>query len=392
MAHVNLLASPDDYLLETRVREALASASSKLGGVEPEILREETTPEELAVELCSPSLFAPQRVIFAPDIRDWLDIPARRGRGGRDKESEAEVDADPVVRVLNEGLSEGIALVMAAVCREKPKGPLAKAVEEVGTLKWISLPPQPKPWEDVSLSGEQREVLRDVLAREVGEVRFTPEAERLLFDRLGFAPRLLAQEGRKLASASASGTVDEDLVRALSFPKERSLDVVWDALLERKATPVLDIITAAASGLPVRDRHGKIMTSDGVPIVLLGQGSLVFQRLLYLRLLAAENGLVEEMAPERTSDRYWYPRQFKNGIGSKLVELLEADAPSPLIRSGTKPPSLFVLGGLFRGAGHYRTSELERALAELGSVETALRGDLAVEALSVWFTGILGSH
>jgi hypothetical protein len=48
-----------------------------------------------------------------------------------------------------------------------------------------------------------------------------------------------------------------------------------------------------------------------------------------------------------------------------------------------------MLGGLFRGAGRYRTSELERVLAELGSVETALRGDLAMEALSVWFTGIL---
>jgi hypothetical protein len=390
MALVYLLASPDDYLLETRVREALASASSELGGVEPEILREETTPEELAVELCSPSLFAPQRVLFAPDIRSWLDIPARRGRGGRDKASKVEVDADPVVRVINEGLSEGTALVMAAVCGEKPKGPLAKAVEEVGTLRWISLPPQPKPWEDVSLSGEQCEVLREVLAREVGEVRFTPEAERLLFDRLGFAPRLLAQEGRKLAAASAAGRVDEDLVRALCFPKERSLDVVWDALLERKAAPVLDIITAAAAGLPVRDRHGKIMTSDGVPIAVFGQGSLVFQRLLYLRLMATENGFVDEMAPERTGDRYWYPSQFKNGIGPKLVELLEADAPSPLIRSGSKPPSLFMLGGLFRGAGRYRTSELERALAELGTVETALRGDLAVEALSVWFTSILG--
>jgi len=390
MAYVYLLASPDDYLLETRVREALASASSELGGVEPEILREETTPEELAVELCSPSLFAPQRVLFAPDIRSWLDIPARRGRGGRDKASKVEVDADPVVRVLNEGLSEGTALVMAAICGEKPKGPLAKAVEEVGTLRWISLPPQPKPWEDVSLSGEQCEVLREVLAREVGEVRFTPEAERLLFDRLGFTPRLLAQEGRKLAAASAAGRVDEDLVRALCFPKERSLDVVWDALLERKAAPVLDIITAAAAGLPVRDRHGKIMTSDGVPIAVFGQGSLVFQRLLYLRLMATENGFVDEMAPERTGDRYWYPSQFKNGIGPKLVELLEADAPSPLIRSGSKPPSLFMLGGLFRGAGRYRTSELERALAELGTVETALRGDLAVEALSVWFTSILG--
>ena len=71
----------------------------------------------------------------------------------------------------------------------------------------------------MALSDEQCEVLRGVLAREAGEVRFTPAAERLLFDRLGFAPRLLAQEGRKLAAASAAETVDEDLVCAPSaFP------------------------------------------------------------------------------------------------------------------------------------------------------------------------------
>lgn len=390
MARVYLLASPDDYLLEGKVREALASVSAELGGVEPELVREETTPEELAVELCSPSLFAPQRVLFAPDIGSWLDISAGRGRGGRMKATEATVDPESVVRVLDEGLSENTALVMAAVCGEKPKGPLVKAVEKVGAFWWVSLPPQPKPWEDVALSDEQCEVLRGVLAREAGEVRFTPAAERLLFDRLGFAPRLLAQEGRKLAAASAAETVDEDLVRALSFPRERSLDVVLDALLERTAPPVLDIIAAAAGGLSVRDRHGRTMTREGVLMALLGQASLVFQRLLYLRLLTAGNGLIDEMAPERTRDRYWYPRRFKEGIGPKLLELIEADAPSPLLRPGSKLPSLFMLGGLFRGAGRYRTSELEGAVAELGAVETALRGDLAMEALSVWFAGILG--
>ena len=104
MAYVYLLASPDDYLLEGRVRETLESVSAELGGVEPELLREETTPEELAVELCSPSLFAPQRVLFAPDIRSWLDTSAGRGRGGRMKSTEATVDAESVVRVLSEGL------------------------------------------------------------------------------------------------------------------------------------------------------------------------------------------------------------------------------------------------------------------------------------------------
>ena len=149
-------------------------------------------------------------------------------------------------------------------------------------------------------------------------------------------------------------------------------------------------VGGAMAELSIRDRQGRIMTPEGVPIALLGQASLVFQRLLYLRLLTAGSGLIDEMAPERTRDRYWYPSRFKKGIGPELLELIEADAPSPLMRSGSKPPSLFMLGGLFRGAGRYRTSELEEAVAELGTVETSLRSDLALEALSVWFTRILG--
>ncbi len=52
-----------------------------------------------------------------------------------------------------------------------------------------------------------------------GSTRFTPAAERLLMERLGFAPRLLAQEVRKLAAASAGGEVDENLVRRSVFPR-----------------------------------------------------------------------------------------------------------------------------------------------------------------------------
>jgi len=389
MALVNLIASSDDYLLEEKVHETLASVRAALGGVEAEVLPDETTPEELAVELCSPSLFAPHRVLVVPQIGSWIDVSAARGPGRGKKASKAMVDAGPVVQVLEEGLSDDIGLVLVALCKDTPKGVLVKSVEKAGAFHWVPVPSQPKPWEDVILTDEQRAVLRAVLARATSEVQFTPNAERLLFDRLGFAPRLLAQEGRKLAVASADGTVDEDLVRALSFPKERSLDVVKDALLARKATPILDIVAAAEVDIPVRDRQGQVMNSDRVALALLGQASTVFQQLLYLRLLAAENGLAGEMAPDRTRDNYWYPRQFKNGIGPRIIEVVEADGPSPIKRAGSKPPSMFALGGLFKGAGRYSNEELSEALADLGGVETALRGEMATEALSVWFSKIL---
>lgn len=389
MAPVNLIASSDDYLLEEKVQEAVTSVCASFGGVEAEILPDETTPEELALELCSPSLFAPQRVLVVPQIGSWVDVAATRKPGRGDKALPAEIDAGPVVQVLAEGLSEDIGLVLAALCRDKPKGALVKAVENAGVLQWVPVPPQPKPWEDVILTGEQRSVLSAVLARVTPDVRFTPDAERLLFDRLGFAPRLLAQEGRKLAAASSDGTVDADLVHALSFPKERSLDVVRDALLARRAAPVLDIVAAADGDIPVRDRQGRVMNVDRVALALVGQASTVFQQLLYLRLFAAENGFSDRMAPERTSHDYWYPREFKNGFGPHLVELLEADAPSPIRPAGSKMPSLFALGGLFKGAGRYTNDDLSTALADLGRVETALRGEMATEALTVWFSKIL---
>lgn len=388
MAPVSLIASSDDYLLDEKVRERVASVCAELGGVEPEFLPEETTPEELAIELCSPSLFAPQRVLVMPQMASWIDVAAR-GPGRGEKASKAETDAGPVVQVLDEGLSEDIGLVLVALCRNKPKGALVKAVETVGDVQWVPLPPQPKPWEDVILTGEQRTVLRTVLSRAASDARFTPDAEQLLFERLGFAPRLLAQEGRKLAAASDDGRVDEDLVRALSFPKERSLEVVKDALLEREAAPILDIVAAAEVDIPVRDWRGQVMRPASVALVLVGQASTMFQQLLYLRLLAEENGFADQMAPERTRDSFWYPRQFQKGFGPKLLKLVEADAPSPLMRPGAKPLTLFALGGLFKGAGRYGNEDLSKALAELGRVEAAIRGDMGTEALTVWFSKIL---
>lgn len=385
---VRLVASSDDFLLEEALGDAIRTVCAELGDVEPETLPDDVTPEDLAVELCSPSLFAPQRVLVVPDVRAWIDLPARRPPAPR-AAAKATVDTSAVAQVLGEGLADGVALVLGAWCHSKPKGQLVKVVEETGELQWQPAPEPPKPWEDAVLSAEQEAVLRKILARAAGDVRFTPEASRLLLERLGFAPRLLVQEVRKLVAAGADGVVDEERVLALSFPRERSLDVVSDSVLARQSAPILDILAAADAGIQVRDHQGRTVSSKGVLQIVFSQVSALLLNLLYLRRLAAEHGLLDEMAPERTRGDAWYPRRFKNALGPQVMELVTADAPSPLVDSGRRAPTPFQLGKLFKGAGRYPDADLVEAVADLGGVETALRGDLAREALSVWLTSFL---
>lgn len=385
MARLSLIASSDDYLLEEALQRAVKAVCAEVGGVEPEFLPPEITPEQLAVELCSPSLFAPQRVLVATETRSWLGASAPRGAAKTAAGGNEEVETSPLEQVIDQGLEENVALVMGAWCGRQPVGSLVEAVEKHGSVEWIPIPKAPKPWQDVVVSEEQENVLRGVLAGLSGEVRFERSAERLLFNRLGFAPRLLAQEARKLAAASTEGVVDEDLVRALSFPRERSLEVVRDAVFERRKAPLLDLMAAAEAGVAVRDWQGRTLDEKGVPPVLLSQVSALFQQLFYLRRVAAMEGLSEEMAPANCDRRGWYAGRFKNGIAPRLNEYLKEDAPSPLLREGGRLPTPWNLGRLFAGAGRYTDDELSAALADLGAVEVALRGDLAMEALTVWF-------
>jgi DNA polymerase III delta subunit len=385
---VHLIASPDDYLLEIAIAEVVGELRAGLDGVEPELFGPETAPEDLALELCSPSLFTPQRLLVAPEVASWVDVPAQR-RPGQLAAEPARIDAAPLARVLADGLPEGVALVLGACCHSRPKGALVGAVESVGELAWRPLPEPPKPWEDVAFSAEQERLLGEVLERAAGPARLTPTARRLLCERLGFAPRALAQEARKLAAASAGGVIDEELVLALSFPRERSLEVVWEAILERRAAPLLDLLAAAEGNWAVRDRRGQAVRREGVPAAVVGQAAAALQQLLYLRRLADRSGLASEMAPARTGADYWYPRSFSKGIGPQLASLLEAEAPSPLVRAGAKPPTMFRLAGLFKGAGRYSDDELVRALAEVGEVEASLRGGLGAEALTVWLAGFI---
>jgi hypothetical protein len=388
MSPIRLIAASDDYLLEERLSVEVRRVCDELGGVEPEVLSDEATPESVAMELVSPSLFAAQRVLVVPDARDWLGAAAPPGIK---KTKTAPPDPKPLVHVLGEGLPEGMALVMGAWCGRKPTGELVDAVQNAGSIEWIPVPPPPKPWEDAVLSSEQWKVLEAVLLRAANGVVFNRGATRLLLERLGFAPRLLVAEVGKLAGAAGDGEVDEELVRRLTFPRERSLEVVRDAVLGRELEPLLDLVAAADAGSPVNDWQGQRLEAGRFGPTLFGQVTNLQLQLLYLRRVATAGGLEKEMDPKQTSRRGWYSQRFKTDISPDLLARFKSDAPSPMIKPGGKPPTPYSLGALFSGAGRYTDAELTTALAEASKVETGIRQEpFPLEFLTVWLAGFIG--
>jgi hypothetical protein len=386
-ARLALIASSDDYLLELALDEVIEQAREALGGAEVERLADAVSPEDIAVELRSPSLFVAARVLVVGEVRQWLDTTLPQGALGGAAAGEDEDLTSPLVAILSEGIPEGTALVMGAWCGRQPKGRLVETVAAAGRYRWVPLPERPKPWEDVALSPEQWQVLSGLLAREAGATRFERGAERLLLERLGFEPRRLVQEARKLAAAAGpERVVDEELVRRLVLPRERSLEVVREGVLARDPRPLLELIAAAADGVPVNDWQGRPMTPDRFSSALYGQIANLLGQMLYLRRVADAAGLAGELAPGRAAGGNWYRQVFSPRLAPVLTERLEVETPHPLLDRKGKAPSSWTLGQLFRGAALFNDDELVAALAAAGEVELALRGELGLEALTVWIT------
>ncbi len=375
-----LVASSDDFLLEEALADALAGLQEALTGAEIVEVEEGTLPEDLAVELRSPSLFAPQRVLVMRDARALVPVKAPPDAPA----AAAARDASALAELVREGLPDGTALLLGVWASERPAtGPLVDALGPDG-VQWIGLPPPPKPWDDVALSPEQVAVLRRVLQRAAPGARFAPAAERLLLERLGFAPRALAQEAGKLAVAAEGETVDEALVRRLVLPTEHSLEVVREALLSRTHRPLAELVAAAEAGLPIRNWQGKRVEERAFPLVVAGQAASLLTQLLYLRRQAAAAGMGAELDPRRTGQPRWYPQHFKKRLADPLLARVKEDPFSPLRR-----PTAWKLGELFGAAARYRDHELVAALAAAGRVEAATRGPLALEAVTVWLAGLL---
>jgi hypothetical protein len=165
---------------------------------------------------------------------------------------------------------------------------------------------------------------------------------------------------------------------------------VRDAVFAKRPAPILDLLVASENGLQVRDWRGQPVPKENLAFMIANQVGNLFQQMLYLRRLAVRIGMEGELAPERVGRSKWYPYHFKNGFGPALVKAFEGDAPSPIVGNGKRPPSLFTLGLLFKGASRFADTELVEALAGFGAVQAKLRSTMQAEALSVWLTSALG--
>ncbi|MCD4750097.1 MAG: hypothetical protein K8R59_12055 [Thermoanaerobaculales bacterium] len=389
MSRLVLISAGDDFLLEEALNDAVAQACAEMGEAHVERLSPEISPEDLAVEICSPSLFNPIRVLVAPDVRGWVKAPAPRDA----TTTSMEEDVSPLVRALEDGVPNGVALIMGAWCGGQPKGPLVEAVQAAGAFSWIAAPEPPKPWEDVAVSEAQRNVLRRVMSKAAPQARFASSAERLLLERLGFAPRRLAQESAKLAAAAGENkTIGEELVRRLVLPREGSLEVLQDALLERDPKAVAAFLDEARRGTPVRDWAGKRMGDNDLPLRVFNLAADTMIRMLYLRAIVRIVGAEADLDPQRCDARGWYSRSFKPSLGPKMQKHIEADSGSPFV-GRSKVPKPWALHRLFRGAARYTDDDLVRALIEAGKIERYLRrSNDTMAALSGWLLGTLGSR
>ena len=91
MSRLALIASSNDYLVEESLNDAVTAACDALGGAEVEPVSDDASPEDLALELRSPSLFAPTRVLVVSEIRGWLDASTPAGALGDPKPADPEV-------------------------------------------------------------------------------------------------------------------------------------------------------------------------------------------------------------------------------------------------------------------------------------------------------------
>ncbi len=378
-----LLACRDDFLLDEAVDEAVSAAADALGGAPTVELGVDVTPARTAGEVQTPSLFDPERVLVIRDVRHWLDTTLPPG-GDPDR---PHADPAPLVEVLRSGLPPGVALVMGAWCGREPRGPLVDAVKAAGRYEYVTLPATPKPWEDVAVSREEAAVLRGILRRRAPEVRLERDAESLLFSRLGFSPRLLLAEVTKLATAAGDGPITEDLVRRLSFPRERSLEVVRDAVDARDPAPLADLLEAAGRGVPVRDWQGRTVDGTGVAMVVTGLVAARLADLLLIRRMMVRAGLEEDLDSRRNQHRDWYNRSFRKGSGPRLQKLLAASGA--MGGRSRKIPSPWALAGMVRGASRYTERELVTALAGLGRLEVQLRSKAVTEGLAAWLAALL---
>jgi hypothetical protein len=313
-------------------------------------------PARLIRELASPSLFAPARLIVVPDARPYLGEAAEEnGAAG-----EAWRDAGAMLAAtLAEARLVDTALILAAVSTAEPSGPLAEAVRRRGTLTFVPLPAQPKPWEEIRVTPAQRRVLEDVIRRVAPAVLADPDTVDALCECYGFRPRRLAQVAEQLQQ---TGTIGADAVRADWGAGECSLKDLEEALLGRSPAAVARFVARLAAGGVLSDWWGKPIEGEAVGRRVALTLARLLRQALAVRGHARKAGLERELDPRRCQAPSWYNATFRRSILEPLQKEIAACSGSPLEGS-----TAWQLHRAFKLAAAYGDGELLRALGALAS-------------------------
>jgi hypothetical protein len=364
-----LLAAPDDYLLELERTLVHAEWSASHPSGEVVVLDPRPSPSTLIRELATPSLFAPDRLLVVPDGSDLFS-------GKKESADAAELAA--ALRTLP---LAGVGLIVAAVSESEPAGQLPEVFARRGEVRFLPVPPAPKPWEQARVTPAQRVVLERVIGRVAPDALANAEAVEALCERYGFAPRELAQAARRLVLV---GEITAGAVRDQAGIGDCSLRDLEEALIRRDAAAATGVFATLHMGGSLLDWWDKPVDADRVGRVLSGSLARALRTALAVRAHARHAGLETELDPRRCAAPGWYPRVFKNGLFPKLSKDVETMPDSPV--GGL---SAWTLHRSFRLAAAYGDRELLEALGALASSGAEfLKAPQALTALAPIVAGL----
>jgi hypothetical protein len=294
------------------------------------------------------------------------------------------VDPGPLVEILEHTPLVDTCLILAAMIKGTPEGPLADTARRLGEVRNPPLPDPPKPWEKLGLTDPQRQVLRDLLRRVLPDLKLPAETVDALCEAYGFKPRELVQAASRLALA---GDLSPEAVRLQAGPGECVPRELEDALISRNGMMMAGILARLSAGAVLVDWQNEALDpAETGPFLVRLLGRLLRQALA-VRCLAEEVGLGRELDRTRCSNDYWYPRTFKPSILPRLQAAIKADENSTL-----EKVTPWQMHRLFRLAAAYTSTELMTTMAGLfrANLERERRRDWVLGTLSSVLLGLIG--
>ncbi|KDA55037.1 hypothetical protein EG19_04370 [Thermoanaerobaculum aquaticum] len=316
----------------------------------------------LCQELQTPSLFAGERLFLIPHAEAYFALPPKAVEG--------------LLATLKTSPAGVLWVGLFAELPEAPSGPLAEGLASLGEVEHLSLPPAPKPWEEVRLSQEQKALLRELLAEEAPELLAHQDVLDVLFETHGFSPRQLVQAAKDLL---ASQELSPEAARRSAGRQTLTASELEKALQDGKWPQVAYHLAQLAEGAVLSTFRGTETSGRKAADLVAGLLTRACLSALTVRVLAEEAGLARELDPARVSQASWYPREFKPRIYPKF--LAKAQEMPEL---GLADRSPWSLQASFRLAARFSSKKLATVVADL------LRfGALRAEGLEPWAPVVL---